>query len=327
MVDSPLTNGSDGSIAQLLGRMDPLGWTSHLSECLETLADAPETKNDTILVQVARLCLVVNKIESQAGRDNAGSEGPRAPSYVHLASLRFQLDDVKRRVPEDLLRNGRRPGRVEKPPSHLLARPSSTLTVSVVSVQLHMLHAEVTLYATALIRPVRDEEGDPKRLDHLYACLVAVRRFFDLLATVPSSAYAAFSMVQLSQIAHSSVVLFRLSILDLPGWDRTVVRSTIDLLSTSDQIDLRLQEARRSLGAADGDGANLGAFTALTTVLHRLRAGWAARLEEVEARVAEHPASTVSDADSWDWENDFALSNNLWLDMLMTAECSWGVGK
>jgi hypothetical protein len=70
-------------IAQFLGRMDPLRWTSHLAVCLETLPRNPETENGAVFVLLTRIPLVVGKIVQCSSLSDVDNVPRAAPNVSH----------------------------------------------------------------------------------------------------------------------------------------------------------------------------------------------------------------------------------------------------
>jgi hypothetical protein len=228
------------SIAQFLGRMDPLRWTSHLTECLETLSRSPETENDAVLVELTRIRLVAEKI-FQCSRFSDADTLPRAPPSFHIGAIGSELEELKRQLPSDLVENK--------------------------IVRLHLLHTEVALYTMALPTP---STVDHKRLDHLYACLVAIKKFLDVFVTLEPATYACFSATHLCQTAHTFTTLFRLSILDCPGWDRASVRGMADIVAIAEKVSQRTRQASEATGN--------DSFLIMATAMDKMRTVWAAKL-------------------------------------------------
>lgn len=221
--------------------MDPLRWTAHLTSCLDTLARSPETENDVVLVQLTRIRLVAEKVVQCSSLSDAADATPRAPPSFHIRAIRSELDEFKQQIPLDLTDNK--------------------------IVRLHLLHTEITLYAMALPTPFK---ADHKRLDHLYACLVAVKEFLDVFIAMDPATYACFSATHLCQTAHTFTALFRLSTLDCPGWDRAAVCNMVDIVAIADKVSQRTRQASQATGN--------DSFLAMATTVDKMRAVWAARV-------------------------------------------------
>lgn len=81
-------------------------WTTHLSECLDILAESTETEYDHLLVHMARIRMLVDKSWLVNIRDFYSSDNAQAPVLFHLASFKWQLDELKTRIPDNYLSKG-----------------------------------------------------------------------------------------------------------------------------------------------------------------------------------------------------------------------------
>ncbi|PYH40801.1 Zn(II)2Cys6 transcription factor [Aspergillus saccharolyticus JOP 1030-1] len=314
-------------IAQFLGRMEVMRWTPHMTESVEILSNSNESPHDSTLAYLARSRLLVEHIrEGPWNGENSSSSGiPRAPVPFYMSSLQTQLNQLRADIPSILLNS------------------SNPLIF-------YLFQAETTLYETALIRPFTDGNDlpgalDSCRLDHLCACLTAVRAFFDSVLTTPIPTYASFPIIQSILIAHCLVTLSRLTFADIPGWDTRLVRRTADVIEISDQISDMLEQAT----ALNREGQDKDPFSRLALTVRRLRATWAARLGEqaptgpaADGGVVDPPPQIssqqdlvypeqpqlpgqvpISAVDLWDFDVFFAGSDGAWL---MDAVTTGGSG-
>lgn len=179
-------------------------------------------------------------------------------------------------------------------------------------ITLHFSHAEISLYATAAskIYPQTDT-GETKRLDFLYACLMAAKRYFDCFFTVIPTDYASFSGLDLIEGARCLYTLFRLTVLERPGWDREAVRSTVDILQVLDRFDRLLQQAQEQLALRTPDNQP-GNLNNLVLMVRRLRGLWGTILSD-QGAAAPNLAVDVTTQDMGEWESFFSLPENLWI--------------
>ncbi|KAF7590249.1 hypothetical protein BBP40_003133 [Aspergillus hancockii] len=168
----------------------------------------------------------------------------------------------------------------------------------------HLIHTEISLYETALAIPTADTEGlDPQRLDHLYACLNAVKAFFDLLLTVPTALLTSIALPDLIHMSHCLVTLFRLSTLDYPGWDKATVRDTVDIIAIAGDLADRLNEVAQTVGIY-GEGAHGDPYSKLATTMLKLRGEWVSRLSDLEAMDMNTASELPSfNMDEWDFDS------------------------
>ncbi|KAH8422428.1 uncharacterized protein LDX57_000182 [Aspergillus melleus] len=175
----------------------------------------------------------------------------RAPSSFYLSAFRAELERIRAEIPTELQNN--------KP------------------IFFHLYHTEVSIYEPALLKATTGED-DLKRLDYLYACLRAVKCFFDLVLSIPSAHFASFPLTHIIQIAHCFVTLFRLSTLDLPGWDRAIVRRTADILDLAHQVAEKWHEVAEIVGNKN-KSLHRHAYSGLGAMMYKLKDGWAAKLD------------------------------------------------
>ncbi|PYI14319.1 hypothetical protein BO99DRAFT_345357 [Aspergillus violaceofuscus CBS 115571] len=243
-------------IAQFLGRMEVMRWTPHMTESVELLSTSTDSPHDATLAHLARVRLLVERIREGPWNENSSlTDIPRAPLPFYMSSLQTQLIQLRADVPSALLNSN--------------------------PLIFYILQAETTLYETALIHPkpeTNDTPGvlDSWRLDHLCACLTAVRSFFDSLLTTPIRTFASFPIIQSILVAHCLVTLSRLTFADIPGWDTRLVRRTADVILIADQISDMLEQ----VVSLRRDEHEKDPFHKLGVMVRRLRATWATRLGE-----------------------------------------------
>lgn len=133
---------------------------------------------------------------------------------------------------------------------------------------------------------------DVARLDIYYACLHAVKAWFDHFLTLPPAAYYTTPFLTFSQLSHCTIALYRLSVLEDPVWDRASVRSTIDLIATLDEIGDRFMRVCSEAGLnVDVEEGN--AFAKAVKTIKGLKGTWEASMAPL-AKV-DAPAATGVD--------------------------------
>ncbi|KAL5000007.1 hypothetical protein BDV10DRAFT_163766 [Aspergillus recurvatus] len=250
------------AVSHTLGRTESLRWTGHMKECMDILAEAKETPSDAVLVQMVRAQIVVDKVAKDLGGNEGAVDHRSAPVSLYLKGLQSQLDDIREQMPSD-------------------AFQKNTLL-------LYLHHAETTVYETALkSAPTNTNEMDLTRLSHVYACLSAVQNRFAVLLSLPAADFALHPSTIIFPTSHSLLTLLRLSTFEYAGWDLLAVRQTADLLSITEQVADKLAHAADAVGFRNptGGGDEIDCFTMTSRVLLGLRAGWAARLPDVQTEV------------------------------------------
>ncbi|KAL0944843.1 C6 transcription factor [Colletotrichum truncatum] len=255
------------NVAGFLGKMDPLRWTSHMDESLQLLDSQPEVPSDRTLVALVRMQL----LNEEAGRlswrpDGAeATEGVKTPPSMYVKLLQGQLQKIVQNLPAEL--------------------QTSDTIIS----QLHC--TELAIHEIALSTRtgacVPANLPDVARLDILYACLHAVKSWFEHFFTLPPASYYAIPFPFFAQLSHCTVSLYRLTVLEDPVWDRASVRNTIDLIATLDEIGDRFMrvfvEAGLNVDVEEGN-----AFAKAVKTISGLRNTWAATLGPIV-----NPATTA----------------------------------
>ncbi|KAL3464601.1 hypothetical protein BJX64DRAFT_275790 [Aspergillus heterothallicus] len=248
------------SISQTLARTDYLRWTPHMSECLDVLANTKATPDDAILVQIVRAQRVVDKVIRTFGNGSEGVDdrtNAGAPLSFYLKGLQSEVDDIRAQMPPELHQN--------------------SIVLS------HLYYAEMVIHETAVLKSPSPDQGiDLSHLDHLYACLSALRQRFEIFLSLPVVAYLSLPVTTLMHTAHSMVALFRLSILEYPGWDTVVVRQTADLLSLTRQIADKFFQVPATVGLRNEHGEEPDSYTTCGKILMGLHTGWATKLPNVQ---------------------------------------------
>ena len=89
-------------------RLDALRWTQYLEDCIAVLAEKKEYPSDTLLIQMVKLQLIMEKV-GQCPWHEAHEEFTdfaRAPAIFYLKALQVQLQDFKTEIPPEIQKNG-----------------------------------------------------------------------------------------------------------------------------------------------------------------------------------------------------------------------------
>ncbi|OJJ42171.1 hypothetical protein ASPZODRAFT_137445 [Penicilliopsis zonata CBS 506.65] len=276
-------------IAQFLGRMDPLRWTPHMKECLDILVHSEESSGDGVLVQFTRTRLLADQILQGPWSEGLyGLNAAQTLAAFHLKALQSRLETIKAEIPIQLADN--------KP------------------ILFHLYDTELSLYEVALVKPLADEEFSPQRLNHLYACLHVVKRFFNLFFTISPAGYTSLALPYLTQVSHCLVTLFRLSTLNYPGWDKSAVKGTVDILVIAEQIASRMGQVADAVGMRSR-GAYGDPFSKLGMMMQKLRSEWAVQLPECPEVVTDQSSREpfLSSMEMGDLDSFMNWSEMVWL--------------
>lgn len=99
-----------------------------------------------------------------------------------------------------------------------------------------------------------------RRIQDLQSVLYSVEHWLTLFLDMPLIYWTGISMDTFTQFTHSLVVLFRLTTLDEPGWDRAEVRKRADVFAMLDRACDLVDRIPGELGLVDAGGQRSGLF-------------------------------------------------------------------
>ncbi len=213
-----------------------------MDECLQALSQRQEWEGDDLLVAQVKVQLIVEQLM------RATTQAPDGvpPAYA-LSALRTQLHSIKAQLPPHLQQNGTL-SRVKRL-SSVADLPQDTILSGISYTELAICEVAITKPKTVL----NGAMSDMQRYEAMEACLGAVNEWFDRHFSIPSYVYIGMTFSYWWGMAHCLLTLYRLTILDDPGWDRRAVRNRMDLLAILDRLKAGFDEVavqrRRDAGA------------------------------------------------------------------------------
>ncbi|GJC78761.1 hypothetical protein ColLi_01599 [Colletotrichum liriopes] len=238
--------------------MDPLRWTPYMDECLQVLDEQPESSSDRSLAALVKMQLLKDEANKLALRCDAppdAVDGPKPPAAMYVKLLQTQLQRIVQNLPSEL-----------QSTDSIIAQ----LHCTELSIQEVALSSKTGTYVPANL-------PDIARLDILYACLHAVKAWFDHFFTLPPAAYFTMAFLSFAQLSQCTIALYRLSMLEDPIWDRASVRSTIDLIATLDEIGDRFMRVCDDAGL-DVDVEDGNMYAKAVKTIRGLKGTWEAAL-------------------------------------------------
>lgn len=119
------------------------------------------------------------------------------------------------------------------------------------------------------------------RIDMLYATLLSNNAFLERFLAIPPSSFFGTSVTTFGELVNALSVLFKLSLLEEPGWDLQRVRTTSNTSAIIARLAHRFEEASLAVDSRiDIDGSTF--YTRCARKLARVR-GW------YDAKVAAEP--------------------------------------
>ena len=295
------------SISAFLQKIDALRWTQHMDECLQILDERQECATDEILVQQVRLQLLVERVTLDTWTDKP----MRAPLSFYLQALHLQFQEAKDRFPPQSRRSG------EQSFAKNLTVCSDTLADVILA---HLWSTELTINEIALVQlPIAADHSSFKRIEALYTCLKSIKSWFELFFNIPLTNYIKFPFSIFSQLVHCLYILFRLSTLDDPAWDKHGVKDTADLLPIMDQLVINLEQAAAKFDTHDNPEEDL--FSRAAKKYRTIRLEWETKLRPEDLTVSTVPDAQIGsdyalpedfsmEFPDTDWMMDFLLTPN-----------------
>lgn len=113
----------------------------------------------------------------------------------------------------------------------------------------------IYMYEVALYHPPNLPVSQPDmhllRIDYLTACMFATKAALD---NAIGHSLIHMNMTSILGFSHAAQVLYKLCVLEYPGWDRALCRATVDVLWYFEQAALRMEQASAELLEECGTG-------------------------------------------------------------------------
>ncbi|CAG8981366.1 hypothetical protein HYALB_00013895 [Hymenoscyphus albidus] len=206
-------------------KIENLHHTPYLEYCCKILEDASEFPSDLILVAATRLQCMSESIQRSLLVKN---EGPIIPSCMRaeLVSYWQSLSDELRSNGAYFETNARSSWLID-----ILCLPEFLLT-TYYSVEVFLYEPIIQSNPPSFVFG----NGNAQRLEMLSTCLLAVQKLLDLSIAQKVSKFAALSGPQLSFIGLGLSTLFKLSVVEQPGWDLAQVRQSVKIFDYFDHL-------------------------------------------------------------------------------------------
>ncbi|KND92192.1 hypothetical protein TOPH_03057 [Tolypocladium ophioglossoides CBS 100239] len=171
-----------------IGKMEALGSTSHMDDCLAVLERDGEEPLDEVLVALVKIQLIGEEAHKLLRREVAGETG-QGPTYIFKAGLQSRLNEIQQRLPAKLH-------------SHYV-------------VQSQMYSVEAQVHSISLFA----DQSIPEtmRISAKYACTKAARAWFDTFFAVPLMEVPGLPFAVYVSMSHMQAILYRLTTSEDPA--------------------------------------------------------------------------------------------------------------
>jgi len=188
-----------------------------------------------------------------------------------------------------------------------------------------MHHTELCINSLALLsdEPLISTTSEFSRLDYLSACVPSIKSWFQTFFAIPPTSYLSLAFPVFTQLTHSIVILYKLSVLDDPAWDRGLVRETVDIFLILEQLIGNFQLMAGTTDSTEEPAAHV--FAKLAYLFDSVRT-WL-KNKPIPSRVHENSASSAnSHTNNGDGAGEVALQDGELMDMMDDAWMSEVLG-
>ncbi|KAF2726468.1 hypothetical protein EJ04DRAFT_530247 [Polyplosphaeria fusca] len=194
-----------------LRQAEPFRFTAFMEESLHLLEEEKQTELDSLLVFQAKAHQIINRITSASVEEDEAAN--QLPPYFTKAVL-LQLQELRNSM-------------------------SAALNLNTTA-QLYLQSAEIlaregSLRRTSAAPNPKNSLPNLSRLEALEALLTSLSRYFELYRSFPMATRVCTSFAICAQYSHATILLFRLSTLNEPGWDLAHVHATESILTMLDR--------------------------------------------------------------------------------------------
>lgn len=220
------------------GRQNPLR-SQYVEICCQTLSQSTTCATDFLITQIVRMYHLGDRISESFGAANDDERGRPFLFLLddHVLALRTELDLTMASLSYDKLLN------------KLATFSSAKIDQIHRSIVLRYHFLLVRLYEPATyLRNTTDEAGDPTsyRTSCLQDCLTAAKTFYEMFSTVPPHDSMYQSLASLAQATFVMIISTRLLLIDdVPGWDVSHARQTLDFPEAMEHIALGMYETEK----------------------------------------------------------------------------------
>ncbi|CAM1504638.1 Fc.00g022290.m01.CDS01 [Cosmosporella sp. VM-42] len=188
-------------------------WTPHMEDCLQHLANEPQTPGDELLVAIVKISKVMDDATTAASWRFLDSEtygAPKVPPVLHVKSLSANLEATKATIPPAIL---------------------ETRVVRSYVCDTTMMINNLPL-SNAVYPPKMSGLVEFGKSEYFYACIQATQQGLDNWFSFGPEELFGASMALLLHFGRYTHNLYRLAMTENPGWDRAAVLNAVDLIQT-----------------------------------------------------------------------------------------------
>ncbi|KAI1380534.1 hypothetical protein F4677DRAFT_441846 [Hypoxylon crocopeplum] len=232
----------DTYVSSYYAQIDAMRWTPQMEEGIRAINSHKEYPSDEVFAFQVRLQLLAQR--ALHAREKHETDYPHlatapVPAFLYLNALQGQLQGLKDSLSPEL-------------EYHEILITHLYYIDLCINEAAHTANSNTPLVNT----PETSNDGCTsgfERLECLWGSVRAIKSWFDVFFTLSPSTYRGLSFLLWAQLARCLVILYRLSTLEDPAWDRKAVRNMVDLLQVLDRIAEKLEITSHETGEQSND--------------------------------------------------------------------------
>ena len=236
-----------------------------MDTCLQILSSEADGPLDAVLVAQIKCQLIDSQLLIPELRNSTGEPSSIEPSIMVGTAILAQINDMKKKLPA--------------PVQSRSASEIPTFDIAELilegSVQFYQCMAEISVHEYRWNRPKGPDSTGTSQiqlLGELETLLDTTTRAVGLMMNMPLTEWLGITTDVFVQFMHCIVVLFKLTILDEPGWAFEEVKRRADVFAVLDQLSEAMYSATSVLGIEIPDGDQRGISFKTVHLLRSLKA-------------------------------------------------------
>ncbi|KAF1999367.1 hypothetical protein P154DRAFT_230071 [Amniculicola lignicola CBS 123094] len=249
----------------------PVAWGPQMDDAILQLTADRQCSGDEVLVAMAR----ISKVSEDASvLMRLGFEYPErlGSTLFPIQLLRGSLEQVRTLLSPEMLQNR--------------------------TVLSHLYCAEIMIHELALFQIPAVSYSQPldyTRFEYLHTCLRAIRSSLDNFLVRMETEIRTMNFFPWLQFSHYIQVLQRLSCLQHPGWDRHLVRESVDVIEFLQKVITMMEAAYKDKSSRSDNEAGVCVLERGAAVLKASVPLWVATLEKSNALPVQQNENGAAD--------------------------------
>jgi hypothetical protein len=238
---------------------------------LQHLSSFPGVLQDRILVAIVKVFRIIDAVSAASTSRNIdmyAEREPKLPPAVYTSYLLNRLNSLKSALSPDILNESMKIQFLYSQ-TVVFETQSSHSAFTSETIRSYISYVEASINDLPLHRQASLADGnswlDFRKAEHLHACLNACRQHLDNWSRFTIDELYCMSMPVHWYFARCTQILYRLSLMNDPSWDKKTVRNAIDLLGVMEAT------AQRFLATAETKRLDVDSVSWFTKAASALR--------------------------------------------------------